>query len=75
MDREDEAVVVTVASSEIEAEMFCGLLRSNGIECGYRDTAALDSPLEVFTASGSREILVHRSDLEKAREVLPGPAG
>ena len=72
MNQEDEAVVVTVASSEMEAEMFCGLLRSNGIECGYRDTAALDSPLETFTASGPREILVHRSDLEKARELLPG---
>jgi hypothetical protein len=75
VEREDEAVVVTVASSEIEAEMLCGLLRSNGIECGYRDTAALDSPLEAFTASGPREILVHRSDLEKARDVLPDPAG
>ena len=71
MDREDEAVVVTVASSEIEAEMFCGLLRSNGIECGYRDTAALDTPLEPFTASGPREILVHRGDLGRARALLP----
>jgi len=70
----DEAVVVTVTSGETEAEMFCGLLRSNGIECGYRDTEAIDTPLEEFTGSGPREVLVHRRDLERARELLPSPA-
>ena len=75
MDDQDAPVVVTVASSEVEAEMLCGLLRSNGIECGYRDTEAVDTPLEEFTASGPREVLVHRRDLERARELLPSPAG
>jgi hypothetical protein len=45
-------------------------LRSAGIECGYRDTEAIDSPLEDFTAAGQREILVHPADLEAARELL-----
>ena len=49
---------------------MCGLLRSAGIECAYRDTEAIDSPLEDFTAAGPREILVHESDLEAARAVL-----
>jgi hypothetical protein len=65
-----DAVVVTVVSGETEAEVVCGLLRSAGIECAYRDTEAIDSPLEDFTAAGPREILVHASDLEAAKELL-----
>ena len=66
----DEGVVVKVVSGEPEAELVCGLLRSAGIECGYRDTEAIDSPLEDFTAAGPREILVHEKDLEAARALL-----
>jgi len=69
----DEAVVLTVVANEQEADLLCGLLRSAGIECGYRDTEAIDSPLEDFIAAGAREILVHESDLEAARELLPEP--
>jgi hypothetical protein len=66
----DDSVVVTVVSGEPEAEVVCGLLRSAGIECAYRDTQEIDSPLEDFTAAGRREILVHASDLETARELI-----
>jgi len=66
----DDAVVVTVVSSGSEADIACGLLRSAGIDCAYRDTEAIDSSLEEFTAAGPREILVHPSDLEAARELL-----
>ena len=66
-----KGVVLTVVSSEAEAEIVCGLLRSSGIDCMYRDTQAIDSPLEDFTAAGGREILVRDSDLEAARELLP----
>ena len=66
----DDAVVVKVVSDETEAELVCGILRSAGIECGYRDTEALDSNLEDFTAAGPREILVHESHLEAARALL-----
>ena len=69
MDGED-IVVVTVVSDETEAEIVCGLLRSNGIECGYRDTEAIETPLEEFIAAGPREILVREADLEDARSVL-----
>jgi len=48
-----------------------GLLRVNGIECAYRDTDAIDSPIESFMTSGPREILVHEADLETARALLP----
>jgi putative signal transducing protein len=66
----DDAVVVTTVASGPEADVVCGLLRSAGIVCGYRDTEATESPLEEFTATGPREILVHPSDLETARELL-----
>jgi len=69
----DQTVVLTVVSSEPEAEAICGLLGSAGIECAYRDTEAIESPLEEFIASGPREILVHPTDLEAAQALLPGP--
>ncbi len=63
----DNEVVLTVVPDGTEAEILCGLLRSAGIECGYRDTDSIDSPLEDFTAAGPREILVDESDLDAAR--------
>jgi Putative prokaryotic signal transducing protein len=74
MKDEEEPVVVTVVSTEPEAEIVCGLLRSAGIECGYRDTEAIDSPLEDFTAAGAREVLVRPTDLDAARELLADTA-
>ena len=69
----DKAVVLTVVPGETEAELLCGLLGANGIECAYRDTDAIDSPIESFMTSGPREILVHEADLETARALLPEP--
>ena len=66
----DDRVVLKVVSDAPEAELVCGFLRSAGIECAYRDTEAIDSPLEDFTAAGPREILVHEKDLEAARALL-----
>ncbi len=65
-----EGVVLTVVSDGPEADVVCGLLRSAGIDCAYRDTEAIDSPLEDFTAAGPREILVRGSDVEAARALL-----
>jgi Putative prokaryotic signal transducing protein len=65
-----EGVVVTVVSGEPEADVVCGLLQSAGIDCAFRDTETIDSPLEDFTAAGPREILVRASDLDAARELL-----
>jgi hypothetical protein len=71
----DEGVVVSTASDEIEAELVCGLLRSAGIECGYRATEATDSAFEGIASDGPREILVHENDLVAARAVLDDTAG
>ena len=68
----DEGVVVKVVSGEPEADIVCGLLRSAGIDCAYRDTEAIETPFEDFIADGPREILVRPSDLEAARELLAG---
>ena len=65
-----EGVVVKVVSGAPEADIVCGLLESAGIDCAYRDTQAIDSPLEDFTAAGAQEILVRPDDLEAARELL-----
>ncbi|HET9114566.1 MAG TPA: DUF2007 domain-containing protein [Gaiellaceae bacterium] len=72
MEAED-AVVLTVVSGEPEAEVLCGLLRSEGIECAYRDTQQIDTSLEDFMAAGAREILVRETDLEAAKELLAAP--
>lgn len=66
----DEGVVLTVVSSGPEADVVCGLLQTAGIDCAYRDTEAIDSPLEEFIADGPREILVRSADLDAARELL-----
>ena len=65
-----EGVVVKVVSGEPEADIVCGLLQSAGIDCASRDTEAIDSPLEDFTAAGPREILVRDADVEAARVLL-----
>ena len=67
-----EGVVLTVVADEGEADIVCGLLESAGIDCAYRDTEAIDSPLEDFTAAGPREILVREADLAAARELIAG---
>ena len=59
-------------SDEIEAEALCGLLRSAGIECGYRPTEEDDSAFEGLSPGGRQEILVHGADLENAQAVLAG---
>jgi len=69
----DSPVVLMVVSGESEAEVVCGLLRSAGIECAYRDTEEIDSPLEDFMSAGAREILVHGADLEAAKELVAAP--
>ena len=65
--------MLTVVSGEPEAEMVCGVLRTAGIECNYRDTQAIETSLEDFMPAGAREILVRQSDLEAAKELLAAP--
>ena len=66
----DEAVVVKRVENEFEADLACGLLRSAGIECGYRVTEEIDSAFDNFAGTGAHEVVVRPDDLEAARELL-----
>ena len=61
-----DSVRLTVVGSEMEADIVCGLLRTEGIPCGHRET---DFGSVVFPG-GPREILVAGEDLARARELL-----
>jgi len=66
-----EPVVLDVVGSEPEAEVICGLLRSEGIECAVQKTNFAVGAADGFpSAAGPREIVVHAADLARAREVL-----
>jgi hypothetical protein len=62
--------VVKVVKNEAEAEIACGLLRANGIECFSRDTEAIDSTIEDFIEAGPQEIVVRAADADAAKELL-----
>lgn len=66
----EHSAVVTRVSDELEAEIACGLLRTAGISCGFRDTPEIETPLEDFIQAGPQEILVRPEDVETAREIL-----
>ena len=57
--------VLTTVSTEQEAEMICGLLRSADIVCDHRATQSGEK------FGGAREVLVRPEDLEDARSLLP----
>lgn len=65
----DEPVPVATVLDEFEADIVCGLLRSAGLECGFRPTAAADSAFEGI-GGGRVEVIVHAQDVDAAREVL-----
>jgi hypothetical protein len=54
-----------VVSSEQEAEMICGLLRTAEIVCDHRVTQS------GAKFGGAYEVLVRPEDLETARTMLP----
>ena len=67
-----DPVRLTIASNEPEAEVLCGLLRSEGIVCMHRITnMAFGSGGEVASSgAGPREVLVRPEDLERSRCLL-----
>ena len=66
-------VSLAVVSTDMEAEMLCGALRSNGIECSYRKIGpgANLGTYAMLGQAGPTEILVDDSQLEEARKFLP----
>jgi hypothetical protein len=61
-----------IVDDEAEAEVVCGLLRANGIECSYRKTdLAAGAWTGGFARGGPIELLVNEEDLVAARGLLP----
>jgi hypothetical protein len=66
-----ELAVLQVVQSEPEAEVIVGLLRSEGIPAIVQQTSAGAGMAGGLPgAGGTREIMVHATNLEAAREVL-----
>ena len=70
----DEPVPVATVADELEADVVCRLLRSAGLECGFRPTAEHDSAFEGI-GGGRMEIIVHADDVDAAREVIAAADG
>ena len=66
-------VTLTVVSNDLEAEMLCGELRANGIECTYEKTnpGAAVGQYGVGQA-GPSAVLVEEEQLAQAQKLLPG---
>ena len=65
------AVTLTVVHDEGEADILCGLLRTNGIECSHRKTDIAAGAWNVgISTGGPIEVLVEEHQLAAARELL-----
>jgi hypothetical protein len=63
-------VALTVVPSESQAEVVCGMLRANGIACGYEQTNFGAGAADGFPRGGPVEIFVAEGDARKARKLL-----
>lgn len=67
--REDDLVVLTSASSEIQASLYCSILDSQGIPSVGPNSAATTLRWEVGSTDPYR-VYVRRADLERARSAI-----
>jgi hypothetical protein len=63
-------VTLTVVSTEAEAEVLCGMLRTNGVESSYRKTDMAGAWTIGFARGGPSEVLVDERDLATAQKLL-----
>jgi putative signal transducing protein len=63
-------VALTMVRSEAEAEVLCGMLRANGVACGYQQTNVGAGAADGFSRGGALEIFVAEGDAQQARELL-----
>ena len=68
-------VRLMVVGNSFEAETICGLLRTEGIACGHRQTDMGAGAGDAVGDSGPREILVAQNDLDRARELVTAGTG
>jgi Putative prokaryotic signal transducing protein len=65
-----DLVVVDVVPTEMEAEIVCSFLQSEGIPAMQRQTTMGGGAADGMPIGGAREILVRADQLERAREAL-----
>jgi hypothetical protein len=65
------AVRLTTTENEIEAEILCGMLRAEGIQCVQQPTNYSADQSMGGGLGGWREVLVDEADLDRARKLLP----
>jgi hypothetical protein len=67
------AVTLTVVGDEMEAEIVCGMLRTNGIKCAHRRSnmsAGAGTYGGGFAIGGPTEVLVGEDQIGAARKLL-----
>jgi Putative prokaryotic signal transducing protein len=65
-----DVVTLTVVHDETEADVLCGLLRANGIECSYRKSDMGAGATSGLGQAGPIEVLVKADDLAEAQKLL-----
>jgi hypothetical protein len=65
-----ELVHLTVVPREAEADLICGLLRTEGIDCDHRPTNLGAGFMDGMPGGGPREIFVEEQSLARAQELL-----
>ena len=66
----DDLVRLTVVPNETEAVLVRQLLATDGIESMHRMLDFAAGAWDGWAVAGAREIVVHRRDLERARDLL-----
>jgi hypothetical protein len=64
-----------VVADSMEADVICGLLRTEGIACDHRQTDMGAGAGDAVGSVGPREILVRSEDLARAQELVATPDG
>ena len=70
-----DGVRLMVVGNSFVAETICGLLRTEGIACGHRQTDMGAGAGDAVGDSGPREVLVAQNDLDRARELVTAGTG
>ena len=65
----DQVTLTTVATA-FEADVICGILREQGIDCFAKPTNVAVGMGDGLATAGPREVVVLAEDVERAREVL-----
>ena len=66
-------VRLMVVADSMQADVICGLLRTEGIACDHRHTDMGAGAGDAIGTAGPREILVPSEDLARAQELFAAP--